>query len=242
MPPTPPPKTNAPPPRKTNEPAPKSTDQIFVDIAIAVIAFLVIMSLLGSLFTSLFGEYQNVINWFSTRNWSLWYIIAAFTVGAFDMILLVAAGMIIKRFNNLQRETLQKEQEMESHIMSPEREFDANWQGIRELMDSANGSDWNMAILRADAQLDDTLAHLGYDGETIADRLKIVDPTKLQSMDRVWSAHRLRNTIAHDPLQQYTREMMAHALESYKIAFKELGMLQEAPEMPENIEESIPIQ
>lgn len=231
-----------PPPRKTNDPTPKSTDQIFVDIAIAVIALLVVASLLGSLFTSVSGGYFNVINWFYTRNWGLWYIIAAFIVGAFDAILLASAGMIIKRFNKLQRETLAGEQEIESHLISPEQEFNANWQGIRELMNSAHASDWNMAILRADAQLDDTLAHLGYDGETIADRLKIVDPTKLRSMDRVWSAHRLRNAIAHDPLQQYTREMMMHALESYEIAFKELGILHEAPEMPENIEESIPMQ
>lgn len=230
-------------PTPTREaPAPKTTDQIFVDIAIAVIALLVVVSLLGWLFTSLFGGYLNVISWFYTRNWSLWYIIAAFIVGALDTILLVAGGMIIKRFNNLQRETLQGEKEIESHMMSPEREFNENWQGIRGLMNSVNASDWNMAILRADAQLDDTLAHLGYDGDTLADRLKIVDPTKLQSMDRVWSAHRLRNAIAHDPLQQYTREMMMHALESYEIAFKEIGMLRQAPEMPENIEESVPRQ
>lgn len=232
---------DVPPPRKTNDPTPKGTDQMFVDIAIAVIAFLVLMSLLGSLFTSVFGGYLNVIGWFSTRNWTLWYMIAAFVVGAFDALLLVAAVMIMKRFNNLQRETLQEEKEIESHYISPKQEFSANWHGIRELMNSSHPSDWNMAILRADAQLDDTLMHLGYDGESIADRLKIVDPTKLQSMDRVWSAHRLRNTIAHDPLQEYTREMMMHALECYEIAFKELGLLQKAPAMPEYIEESIPM-
>lgn len=227
---------------------PKSTEEVFVDIAIAVIAFLLIMALLKSFFAWLFGGsvgiggYPNIIEWFYAGNWSLWYIIAAFFVGAFDILLLVAAIVIIKRFNNLSREALKEEQEIESHMISPEQEFSQNWQEIRELMSSDNASDWNMAMLRADAQLDDTLQHLGYEGETIADRLRIVDPTKLQSMDRVWSAHRLRNAIAHDPLQLFTREMIMHALESYEMGFKELGMLRKASEMPEGIEESIPVQ
>jgi hypothetical protein len=135
---------------------------------------------------------------------------------------------IIKRYNNLRHEVLEKE--MVSQYVSPKQEFQENWEEIKALMASDHASDWNMAVLRADSQLDDTLRHLGYDGETIADRIKIVDPTKLKSIDRVWSAHRLRNTIAHDPLQMYTREMMTHALESYEVAFRELGMLQKNDE------------
>jgi len=64
-------------------------------------------------------------------------------------------------------------------------------------------------------------------------RLKIVDPTTLPSLDEVWSAHRLRNMIAHDPLEQHTRETIMAALRSYKRALKDLGLLEEtAPSSP----------
>lgn len=168
---------------------------------------------------------MNVLAWFYTKNWRLWYIITTIVISLINAVLLFLVFWIMKRFNKLHEEVPQKE--VESHMISPEEEFQQNWQEIRLLMDSGSASDWNMAILRADSQLDSTLQNLGYDGETIVERLKIVDTTKLKSMDRVWSAHRLRNTIAHDPLQQYTREMMAHAFESYEIAFKELGILRE---------------
>ena len=216
-------------PPRTPPPAPsggKSMESVFIDIVIAVVVFLLILGAAGSFLASATGSYVGIITWFYTRNWKLWYIIAAILAGIFDIALLFFALSIIKRFNKLRAEV--PPEEVVSHMISPEQEFQQNWQEIRELMASANASDWNMAILRADAQLDEILDQLGYDGETIAERLKIVDPTKLTSMDRVWSAHRLRNTIAHDPLQQYTREMVTHALDSYQLAFQELGFLQEA--------------
>ena len=200
-------------------------ESTFVDIAVAAVVFLLILGALGSFFTSATGGYLGIITRFYSINWKLWYIIAAILAGIFDIALLFFGFSIIKRFNRLRVEV--PPEEVVSHMISPEQEFQENWQDIRELTASANASDWNMAILRADAQLDELLNNLGYEGDTIAERLKIVDPTKLKSMDRVWSAHRLRNAIAHDPLQQYTREMIMHALDSYQLAFKELGFLEE---------------
>ena len=203
----------------------KSKDNVLVDIIIAVLAFILIVGILGSFFASVTGDYIDFISWFYGRNWRVWYIVSAILVSMLNIALLAVMVMIIKRYNALRREI--PTQEIASQMISPQQEFQENWQDIKRLIDSPNPSDWNMAILRADSQLDDTLQHLGYEGETIADRIKIVDPTKLKSIDRVWSAHRLRNTIAHDPLQEYTREMIMHAIQSYEIAFKELGMLKE---------------
>lgn len=208
----------------------KSMEHTTVDITVAAIIFFLVVGLLGSFFASVAGSYVNLISWVYRRDWHIWYIVSAVIFGILNMALLTAMVLIIKRYNNLRRHEISQEETV-SHMISTEQEFQGNWQDIQALMASNNPSDWNMAILRADAELDDLLNHLGYEGETIAERLKIVDPTKLTSMDRVWSAHRLRNTIAHDPLQQYTREMLVHAIQSYEVAFKELGMLHEAAEI-----------
>src|SRR3989344_2789174 len=84
-----------------------------------------------------------------------------------------------------------------------------------------------ISIIQADALLDDVLMHLGYEGDTMGDRLKIIDPVQLPSADRVWSAHRLRNTIVHDPMVEHTRETVINALRAYQDAFRELGVLKE---------------
>ena len=82
-----------------------------------------------------------------------------------------------------------------------------------------------MAIIRADSLLDDALMHLGYDGETMGDRLKIMDPIQMPSLDRVWAAHRLRNIIVHDPMIVHTKEAVVNALRAYQDAFRELKLL-----------------
>ena len=87
-----------------------------------------------------------------------------------------------------------------------------------------------MAVLRADALLDETLRDAGYEGPTMADRLKVVDPNQLPSLDRVWSSHRLRNAIAHDPTDQYSRETIVSAIASYRAAFRDLGFMTGASE------------
>ena len=197
-----------------------------VDIIIVVVIFFLAVGLLGSFFASITGGYINFISWFYGRNWRLWYIVSAIIVGMLNIALLAAMVWIIKRYNHLRLEVAREE--TESSMISPEQDLQGDWQDIQALMASDNPSDWNMAILRADAELDDLLRRLGYEGETIADRIKIVNPITLKSIDRLWSAHRLRNTIAHDPLQKYTREMLTHAIQSYEIAFKELGALHEA--------------
>lgn len=117
-------------------------------------------------------------------------------------------------------------EEREAHPVLPRDEARESWSHIRELANSSNPSDWNMAVLRADALLDDVLRHMGYEGISMADRLKIVDPLKLKSIDRVWSGHRLRNMIAHDPTEQHTKETIIHALRSYEQALKELDMME----------------
>ena len=90
-----------------------------------------------------------------------------------------------------------------------------------------------MAILRADALLDDTLREAGYEGATMADRLKVVDPNQLPSLDRIWSSHRLRNAIAHNPTDQHTRETIVSAVSSYRQAFRDLGFITElSPDTP----------
>ena len=64
----------------------------------------------------------------------------------------------------------------------------------------------------------------------MAERLKIVDPGKLPSLERVWSAHRLRNLIVHGPLEAHPKETIAYALQSYELALRELGVLREKEE------------
>lgn len=210
-------------PPKKPLPAGGETENTLVEIIVALVVLFLLVGFFGSYGRPVLDKYVNLVDWIYSRNWHLWKIIFMIVFGTIDVGLGYLALVIFWRYEALLHEVPAKDAKIT--LVSPQEEFNRNWKDVKGLMDSQNPSDWNMAILRADAELDDLLNHLGYEGETFAERLKIVDPTKLKSVDRIWSAHRLRNTIAHDPLQQYTRDMIVHALESYEIAFTELGFL-----------------
>lgn len=209
-------------PDDKNDEAKTKLSVITADITIAIVILLVAIALLGSYFRQIFDWYRALLEWFYSFGWNR-IIQTLFTVFAvLDLALVIFIIIVTKRFQKLFHTV--PIQETTTHIVTPKEEVRENWEHIRELANSANPSDWNMAVLRADALLDDILRHLGYQGETMAERLKIIDSSKLSSLDQVWSAHRLRNMIAHDPLEQHTKETIIHALRSYEQALKELGM------------------
>jgi hypothetical protein len=71
------------------------------------------------------------------------------------------------------------------------------WEHIKELMKSKNQSDWRQAIIEADIILDEMLRRMSYDGFTIGDMLKQIEPSDFVTLDKAWEAHKFRNEIAH---------------------------------------------
>lgn len=205
---------------------------ITADITIAVVVTLVIIALFGVFIGAIVEWYYRLLDRIYAIDWEA--IKKTLTI-IFTIINALLVGVIIysvRRLHELRYAPVEEEAVL--HVVLPKEEVRASWEHIRELANSANPSDWNMAVLRADALLDDTLQHLGYEGTTTAERLKIVDPAKLKSVEETWSAHRLRNMIAHDPLEQHTRETIIHALRSYEQAFKELDMMEESEKIRES--------
>ena len=207
----------------------KSSDHHLIqEVFLASLVIAIIGGASGLYFGGALDQYREILE----RLYGLW---SAVRRTAQIIAIVLSLGVIgftlsvIRRFydlrSRLRKDLLIAAGQGSAHTIPLEKETAAHWEEIKTLADSGNPSDWNMAILRADALLDDILAHRGYEGVTIAERLKIVDPAALPSLDRLWSAHRLRNMIAHDPLQQHTRETIMHALNSYEAAFKDLGVI-----------------
>lgn len=212
----------------------KPSTNVLVEIIVAVLIVFIILGIFGVYLGIAFEWYSLVIQWFYTgwvnveRVFAIIFIVLS--MGAIGFI-----GTILGRFFSL-RDRIRKSflppvVSAGASASTPvlESEAAAGWREIRALANSGNPSDWNMAVLRADALLDEILAREGYEGETIAERLKVADPTRIPSLDRLWSAHRVRNMIAHDPLEQHTKETVIAALRSYETALKELGVIREEP-------------
>lgn len=79
-----------------------------------------------------------------------------------------------------------------------EKKKNERWEKIVKDVNSPNGADWKLAIIEADKMLDDLLTAIGYQGESLGDKLLAVEKGDMLSLDDAWEAHKMRNRIAHE--------------------------------------------
>ncbi len=101
-------------------------------------------------------------------------------------------------------------------------EPDPRWLEIVRHIESHNPSDWRVAILEADILLSDMLSQMGYNGTSIGEMLKQVEPQNFLTLDDAWRAHKIRNTVAHEGSSyELSREEAERAIRLYENVFKE---------------------
>lgn len=84
------------------------------------------------------------------------------------------------------------------HHNSSPHSPDKRWTSIQNRLLSHNESDWRLAIIESDIVLSEMLGRMGYVGNTIADKLKMVEKSDFNTIEYAWEAHKIRNRIAHD--------------------------------------------
>lgn len=77
-------------------------------------------------------------------------------------------------------------------------ELNAKWVKIQAHINSPNPSDWRLAILEADIMLFEVLDKMGFQGDSIGEKLKGVKKEDFLTLDLAWEAHKVRNKIAHE--------------------------------------------
>ncbi|MDP3710126.1 MAG: hypothetical protein Q8R29_00155 [bacterium] len=204
----------------------KELSEVTAEITVAVILMLIILALFGVYLQAILDKYNSLLEWIYSKDWRKINFRLAIIFSLINIGMVVFLVKTLRQFFDIKKKSVMTESGAKLETISPKDEVKENWEHIQELIHSSNSSDWNMAIIRADALLEDVLMHLGYQGETMADRLKLIDTHKLPSLDRVWSAHRLRNAIAHDPMEQHTRENLQYAIKTFEQALTELGLME----------------
>lgn len=100
------------------------------------------------------------------------------------------------------------------------------WNRIQEQAYSENEQQWRLAVLEADIMLNELLDHLGYRGETMADKMRSVDRGKFDSIDMAWEAHRFRNRIAHEANPSLTGAEVRRVIGLYEKILREFDFIE----------------
>ncbi len=72
------------------------------------------------------------------------------------------------------------------------------WDKIKAHAYSLNENDWRLAIIEADTILYEMMTTMGYHQETLGEKLKAVEKSDFNTIDKAWEAHKVRNAIAHE--------------------------------------------
>jgi transposase len=85
-------------------------------------------------------------------------------------------------------------------------------------------SSYHLCILNADKLLDQAMRERGIKGETMGERMKTIR-TVWSNPNGVWTAHKLRNQVAHEPDVRIGYDDARRALSSFKQALKDVGAI-----------------
>ncbi len=104
-----------------------------------------------------------------------------------------------------------------------QRVYRERWLTISNSITSDLGTQ-ELAIINADKLLDQALRARGIPGETMGDRMKNAK-TLFSDNNKIWTAHKLRNRIAHENTAKLNPVVMHKAMSAYKAALKDVGAL-----------------
>ncbi|MFM7088627.1 MAG: hypothetical protein ACKOW9_03800 [Candidatus Paceibacterota bacterium] len=121
-----------------------------------------------------------------------------------------------------------KKQEATQVVKEAERHISRNegWVKVLKNLDSQNEGDWRMAVIDADKMLDMLTDQLNLPGENLGEKLKAADRERFKSLDKAWSAHNVRNRIAHEGTSfTLTKREADRVIALYEQVFQEFGYI-----------------
>ncbi len=80
------------------------------------------------------------------------------------------------------------------------------WEEVLRLFHTQDPQHWKLAILNADALLEEALRAYGYEGENLGEILKKIPAQTDPWVHDAWRVHKLRNEIAHNTQNAYLSE------------------------------------
>ncbi|HET8884339.1 MAG TPA: hypothetical protein VFM68_02615 [Candidatus Saccharimonadales bacterium] len=102
--------------------------------------------------------------------------------------------------------------------------FRLKWLAIEKQLKKEEPSSYLLAVLNADKLLDQALRDRRIKGETMGERMKTAK-NMWSNANVVWSAHKLRNQIAHETDPQVSYDDARRALAGFKQALKDVGAI-----------------
>ncbi len=141
-------------------------------------------------------------------------VTAGLIVGTITII--IKTGWLTTRVDRIRHVVLKTEM--------PRQHAQSSWSAVQKHFFAGNMNDLKVAVMEADNILNDALRYAGIPGASLGEKLKNLRRDQVPNLEEVWQAHKLRNDIAHETNFVLKRDAAERALESFKVALKNLGV------------------
>lgn len=98
------------------------------------------------------------------------------------------------------------------------------WTKIVNRLKSNKEPEYKLAIIEADALLDEVLKNMGYKGETMKERLKQLKSSDFLYADEIIDVHKIRNDVVYNPDYQLTLDEAERIINIYEKTFRKLEL------------------
>lgn len=102
--------------------------------------------------------------------------------------------------------------------------YRTSWLAIERQLVKGEEPSYHLALLNADKLLDQALRQRGFKGDTMGERMKTARQI-WSNANAVWTAHKLRNRIAHEPDVKVSYDDARRSLSAFKQALKDIGAI-----------------
>lgn len=100
--------------------------------------------------------------------------------------------------------------------------YQTHWLEIENSISRDNLHACQLAIINADKLLDSALKERCFKGENMGERMKSAQTT-WKNANNVWTAHKVRNKLAHEPGASVSYELTLRTLGAFKQGLKDVG-------------------
>ena len=163
---------------------------------------------------------------FLSVDWQNLYFIAKFLFIFLDLLLIIGIILVLPKAMSFCPHFIwpnkKKKKEMALNLVGTAKE---RWAEILVKSEISLPHSLTLAIIEADSFVDSVLKEIGLRGETMADRMKQINPADIKSLNDVWQAHKTRNELVHTPGAEIEIQSARQFLNYYEKFLKEIGVL-----------------
>jgi len=98
------------------------------------------------------------------------------------------------------------------------------WKKLIKKLETGSELDYRLVVIKADHLLDYVLKEKGYEGKSLEDKLRQIEPAKISNLDLLWEVRKVCDKILHEPTYKLDLGEAKRILAVYKKTFQDLGI------------------